>query len=264
MKSQEIIAALERRSPASYAEEWDRENVGLQVGDRNWPVHKVYLAVDATEEVVADAIAKGADMLVTHHPMIFGGIRKINADSSIGRRILQLVQHQVTYFAIHTNYDVRGMAECAAKYMGLEDSEVLEVTCIEPDGTPQGIGRYGELRQPVTLADMAEFVKQRFSIDAVKVFGNPQQKITTIAISPGAGKNMVGAGFACGADVLITGDIDHHTGIDAVDEGMAIIDAGHYGIEHIFVADTQAYLQEAFGDAVEILCEPHKQTFWVV
>ena len=94
----------------------------------------------------------------------------------------------------------------------------------------------------MTLRECCELVKERFGLDTVKVFGNLQKDVRRIAISPGSGKSMIPAALEKKADVLITGDIDHHTGIDAVAQGLAVIDAGHYGIEHIFIEDVAGYL----------------------
>ena len=119
------------------------------------------------------------------------------------------------------------------------------MTCQSPlDGSPQGIGRVADLEDPICLQECCELVKAKYELEAVKVFGDPSAEIRRVAISPGAGKSMVSAAFAAHADVLITGDIDHHTGIDAVAQGLMIIDGGHYGIEKIFVPDVAAFLRE--------------------
>ena len=162
---------------------------------------------------------------------------------------------------MHTNYDVMGMAELSGEVLGLKNAEVLDVTCAESplDGSPQGIGRVADLEDPIRLQECCELVKAKYELEAVKVFGDPSAEIGRVAISPGAGKSMVSAALAAHADVLITGDIDHHTGIDAVAQGLMIIDGGHYGIEKIFVPDVAAFLREQCHtvDVVEApVCNP--------
>ena len=175
--------------------------------------------------------------------------------------MLRLIQNDMAYYAMHTNYDVMGMAELSGEVLGLKGAEVLDVTCAESplDGSPQGIGRVADLEDPIRLQECCELVKAKYELEAVKVFGDPSAEIGRVAISPGAGKSMVSAALAAHADVLITGDIDHHTGIDAVAQGLMIIDGGHYGIEKIFVPDVAAFLREQCHtvDVVEApVCNP--------
>ena len=265
MTCQDIIDLCEQQSPSFFAADWDKENIGLSVGDRSWPVTKIYLALDPTEEVIDDAISQGADMVLTHHPLIFGGIRKANGDTSVGRRILALAQNKICCYAMHTNFDVKGMAQLASSMIGLQDPEVLEVTFADDEGE-EGIGRVGRLPKPVTLKELAMQLKDIFELDHIKLFGDPDRVVQRAAISPGSGKSMVPAAQSAGAEVLISGDIDHHTGIDSVAEGMAVLDAGHYGIEHIFVPYMYDYLTKQFQEKdmpVEVAIKPKKHPFLI-
>ena len=258
MLCKDIIKVIEHTYPKHAALEWD--NVGLLAGRMEKDVQKIYIAVDATDEIIDDAIAKGADMLITHHPLIFEPLKQINDTQFISYRILKLLQHDIAYYAMHTNYDVLGMAELAANIIGLTDTEVFEVTSQEPE---QGIGRVGSLDKEMTLLDCCHLVKEKFNLKHVKVFGNLNTMVKRVAISPGSGKHMSGLAVQKKADVLVTGDIDHHEGIDAVAQGVAIIDAGHYGIEHIFVADIATYLKNQL-DNVSILTEIIKEPFQII
>ena len=257
MKCQEIIDILQRQAPEHYACDWD--NVGLLVGDSQKEVHKIYIALDATDEAIEEAIAFQADMLLTHHPMIFKGIKKVNREEFTGRRIISLIQADIAYYAMHTNFDVKGMADLAAAKMKLTDCRVLEVTCEDSEGL-QGIGRTGKLPEIMEIKACAELVKKAFQIDQVKVYGSLNQQAATAAISPGSGKSVISEALKSGVEVLITGDIDHHEGIDAAAQGLAIIDAGHYGIEKIFIPYMKQYLEEN-TDGLAILEQPEKQPF---
>lgn len=256
MKCQEIITILQKQAPEQYACEWD--NVGLLVGDANKEVQKVYIALDATEETIEEAVALGADMLLTHHPMIFKGIKKVNTDDFTGKRVVSLIRADMAYYAMHTNFDVKGMAELAAEKIGLTDCKVLEVTCEDEQGL-QGIGKVGTVSS-MSVRDCAELVKKAFHLEQVKVFGDLDAKITRAAICPGSGKSVIGEALKSGAQVLITGDIDHHEGIDAAAQKMAVIDAGHYGIEKIFIPYMKQYLEEN-TTGLTILEQPEKQPF---
>lgn len=164
--------------------------------------------------------------------MIFKGMKRVTQEDFIGRRIIRLIQNDMVYYAMHTNFDVMGMADLAADYLGISDTRVLEITSVSETGE-EGIGRYGSLKKEMTVRECCEEVKQAFSLENVKVFGDLERKVKTAAISPGSGKSVISNALQAGVDVLITGDIDHHEGIDAVAQNMTVIDAGHYGVEHI-------------------------------
>lgn len=257
MKCQEIIEVLQKQAPEHYACDWD--NVGLLVGDSQKEVNKIYIALDATEETIEEAAAFGADMLLTHHPMIFKGLKKVNTEDFIGKRVMSLIRSNISYYAMHTNFDVKGMAELAARRMKFEDLQVLEVTCEDEAGL-QGIGKVGRLPETVKLQTCAKQVKEAFQVEQVKVFGDLEAAVTKAAICPGSGKSVISEALRAGAQVLITGDIDHHEGIDAAAQGMAVIDAGHYGIEKIFISYMKQYLEENTR-GLTILEQPEKQPF---
>lgn len=244
-----IMDVIERTYPKAAAADWD--NVGLLVGRAEKEVKKIYVALDATNEVIEQAISTGADMLITHHPLIFSPLKQITDEDFIGSRAVKLLQHDISYYAMHTNYDVLKMADLSAEMLGLADAEVLEVT---------GIGRVGKLSAEMTVRELCELVKERFGLESVKLFGSPEQKVRCVAISPGSGKHMSELALAKGAEVFVTGDIDHHEGLDAMEQGMAIVDAGHYGLEHIFIEDMANYLSEHL-DGVEVekaeICHPY-------
>ena len=148
---------------------------------------------------------------------------------------------------MHTNYDVVEMGEAAGELMKLQHPEVLEITGTDArSGKVEGIGRVGSLVRPVTVQECAQIVKRIFDLDTVKIFGDLDQVIERVAICPGSGKSMIGTAIKKKAQVMITGDIGHHDGIDAVDQGIAVIDAGHYGLEHIFVNRMEQYLKTQF------------------
>lgn len=243
MKAYELITWLDEKYPAKAAEDWD--NVGLLTGDDQKEIKHVFLALDLTEETLWEAIDKGADMIITHHPMIFSGLKKINNHSFTGRKIMTLIEHGIPYFAMHTNYDILGMADLSAGYLKLTDTCVLSPT-EELNGEIQGLGRVGNLPYNMTLGEYAKVVKDSLGIGDVKVYGDLNMEINRAAVCTGSGKSMVQEALRAGAQVYVTGDIDHHTGIDTVAQGMAIIDAGHYGTEYIFMDAVKKELLEAF------------------
>ncbi len=241
MRCSEVMSILENMSPVAFAESWD--NVGLLVGREDKTVHKVMIALDATDDVVEQAVLQGVDMLLTHHPLLFSSIKRITEADFIGRRLLKLIKNDICYYAMHTNFDVMGMADAAADAIGLHRCQVLDIT-FEDEIAKEGIGRIGRLPQKMSLEQIAGLCKDAFSIDKVRIYGEPEADMEMAAIVPGSGKDYIQAALEKGADVLITGDIGHHNGLDAREQGLAIIDAGHYGIEKLFVS----YMEEFFAD----------------
>ncbi len=259
MKLRDVIAVLEEQSPESLACEWD--NVGLLTGRRDKEIHKIYVALDASDEAVEEAAELEVDLLLTHHPLIFKGMKRVVAEDFIGRRLIKLIQNDIAYYAMHTNFDVRGMADLSAAMIGLEEPEVLDVTAVL-DGKPEGIGRVGALMNPMTVQECAGFVKAVFSLKQIKVFGEPDRLLKRAAISPGSGKSEIDRAIAMKADVLITGDIDHHDGIDAAARGLCVMDAGHYGLEHIFIGYMKEYLEKHCTET-EVIAQKIRFPYWI-
>lgn len=253
----DLMQHLEQFCPPSFAEKWD--NVGLLVGRSDKEVGSVYLALDATSEVIADAVSKGADLMLTHHPLLFDGIKRISDQDFIGKRVVQLLRSDMSLYAMHTNFDVMGMADAAADDLKLADREVLEVT-YEDEISREGIGRIGVLPEHMTLRECAATVRDAFRIPHVRFYGDPETPIVTAAILPGSGKSEIDLAVRKGADVMITGDITHHTGLDALEKGIAVIDAGHYGVEKIFVPYMQEYFAREFPE-LTVYAAPEKEPF---
>ena len=256
MRCQDILEKIEALYPRKYACDWD--NVGLLAGSREREVDTVYIALDATDEVVDAAAECGAQLLLTHHPMIFGGIKSVTTDTYMGERLIRLIRNDISYYAMHTNYDVMGMADLAADMLDLKDTKALEEVL---DG--EGIGRVGGLSRSMTVKECAELVKERFGLPNVKIFGELEKRVQRAAICPGSGKSDAKQALKLGAEVYITGDIDHHTGIDMADCGMAIIDAGHYGIEHIYIGDMEQFLKKHCPE-LTVYTAPIRQPFQVL
>ena len=260
MLCREIMQVIEASYPREAALDFD--NVGLLAGRAEKEVERVYIALDAVDAVIDRAIEAGADMLITHHPLIFSPLKKITDEDFISRRIVKLIQNDISYYAMHTNYDVLGMAELSEKILGIRDPEVLDVT-MEKEGRPEGIGRVVALEKPMTLEECCVYVKHRLNLGSLKVFGDMQAEVSRLAISPGSGKTAIAAAIAKGADVLVTGDIGHHDGLDAVEQGLAVIDAGHYGTEYIFIDDMRNFLTDKLP-VLDVMTTPVIHPFQVV
>ncbi len=188
MKCYEIIDKLEALSPTEFAEEWD--NIGLLAGRRDKEVRTVYIALDATDAVIGEAVRLGADLLLTHHPLIFKKMSRVNTDDFIGRRVCELIRNDISYYAMHTNFDVMGMADAAADELSLKDRRVLDVT-YEDDISKEGCGRVGELKDSMRVEALAGLVKEKFHVPNVRVFGDLDSPVRTVAVMPGSGGGFI-------------------------------------------------------------------------
>lgn len=242
MKCKDIITLLEELAPPSYACGWD--NPGLICGRKEREIKKVLVALDATKTAVEKAVEIGADMILTHHPMVFSAIKQINDDSFLGEKLLTMMENGICCYAMHTNYDIAGgMAEICGSKMELQNPEPFELTG-ELDERPVGIGQVGTLPEKMSLKDCAEKVKKAFGLSEVLVFGDLERQVEYAAVSPGSGRSMLKEADKKKVDVLITGDIGHHEGLDSKDMGFAVIEAGHYGLEQVFIGHLCEYLEK--------------------
>lgn len=260
MKCSELIQKLEALSPAEFACDWD--NVGLLLGNKDKEINKVMLAVDPSKEVVEQAVLAEVDLLLTHHPLIFSGEKRILFDDYMGNKLIALIKQDVNCFAMHTNFDVMGMADAAADLIGLKNREVLEIT-YEDDIAKEGCGRYGRLPKPISLEECAKEVKRIFALDSVRIFGKKDTLVGTCAIMPGSGGDYISHAIKAKADVMITGDIKHHQAMDALEQGITIIDAGHYGLEKIFVTCMEEFFTREV-EGVTVLTATESSPFWVL
>lgn len=260
MNVNDLMTYLEQAAPLNYALEWD--NCGLLLGNSEKEVKTIYIALDATDDVIEEAVRLGADFLLTHHPLLFHGVKSIREDDFIGRRIIKLLQNDIAYGAMHTNFDVCVMAKLAADYLGMKHDTVLEVTGTRDD-EECGIGRIGQLAEPVTLQECAAIVKKCFAIPSVRLYGNPDCIVDRVAIVPGSGKSEIPDAVREGANVLITGDVGHHDGIDALAQGLCVIDAGHQGLEHIFEIYMKKYIQK-MDNSMQIFIRETESPFSVL
>ena len=249
MNGNQFFACLQEHFPNEAAVSWD--NVGLLCGRKNKEINKVFIALDATSEVIKAAVRVQADVLLTHHPLIFSGIKRVTEDDFLGERLVTLMENKISCYAMHTNYDIKRMADLVAERMELNNLIVLEPTT--PD-EKEGIGYTGDLKQPMTLKEYALNLKKWFDIPDVRVYGNLDQLVHRVSVCPGSAKGMEGFALAQNSEVLIGGDFGHHEGIDCVEKGIAVIDAGHYGLEHVFVKDMEMFIKKHFPE-IEVFIE---------
>ena len=237
---------LETMAPLSYQEEYD--NSGLLVGRGEAAVHKVMLAVDASESVIEQTIANQCEMLITHHPLIFHPLKKVTEEDPVGKRVLTLAEHGIALYAAHTNMDSApgGNIDFAARQLGLQNiyaaGEEGEIRCL----------RVGFLEEAKTLRALAEKVKEVFGLAGVRLFGDPNSMVRNVAIVTGSGMDFAKTAMQEGADVLVTGDITYHKAEEALREGLRLIDASHFGTDKL----SEKWLRRALGRMAAEKSEP--------
>jgi dinuclear metal center YbgI/SA1388 family protein len=224
----QFLELLERLAPARLAESWD--NPGLQVGGDGGNVTKVFISLDPTLGALRRAREAGADLLFTHHPLIFRPLTRIEAAVYPGNVIHEAVKAGVTIFSAHTNLDVAvgGINDILAESLGLEEVAVLE-EAIGAEGA--GLGRVGRLPGALRLSGLARAVRDRLDVENMGVSGPEDGDIRTVAVVGGSGGGMIAAAHRKGADCLITGDVGHHHALTAEAMGVTVLDAGHYSLE---------------------------------
>ena len=228
----EIIKVLEKKFPVTNKEEWD--NVGLMIGRRQNEIKKIQLSLDVTMETIDNAIKNGVDLIISHHPMIFSGVKKINSDTIIGEKIIKAIENNIAVYSLHTNLDSTkdGLNDYVGKKLNLIDGKIID----EINENESGIGRVYSLSEKIKFSDFLEKIKENFLTNNLRVAGKNLDEllIKKVSIVNGAGSSYWRKAKKMGADLLITGDLKYHEALDAKEEGMYILDAGHYESEHFF------------------------------
>jgi dinuclear metal center YbgI/SA1388 family protein len=350
VKCQTVAGILDELAPRRLAEGWD--NVGLLVGDGRQIINKVMVCLDVPEWVVSEAVDRDVDMIISHHPMIFNGIKRVNSETATGRKLLSLIKNNIALYCMHTNYDIvaGGLNDIFAKELGFSNSDVIEETyreklfklvvyvpagyeeklisamcsagagyigkyshctfrakgigtfepqkgskpfigtegkaesveelrieTIAPEklinkvvkemlkvhpyeepafdiyetknqGQVMGLGRIAELENETTLSVYAGNIKALLGANHVCFAGDPDRKIKKVALLNGSGNKFINDARFAGADVLVTGDMQYHGILDALEMGLCVIDAGHYATEKIMIKYVAEYLKGKFQE----------------
>lgn len=238
MKAEKIASVIENYAPLSLQESWD--NSGFCVGDGESEVRKLLLGFDCTPELVQEAVREGADMIVTHHPLIFGGIKKISYSSPVGKAVIEAVKHDIAIYACHTNMDKvsGGVSGKLASRIGLEEVEILERGI---DGC--GLGVVGNLPHPMATEEFVAKIKEILSLKCVRT-SKPVKTISRVALCGGSGHSLIENAMASGADVYISGDIGYHNFY--CPDNFMIMDIGHFESEAHIIETIYDILHEKF------------------
>jgi dinuclear metal center YbgI/SA1388 family protein len=247
-----VVAELEAMYDPAWAEPWDA--VGLVSGDPVQPVRRILFAVDPVGAIVDEAIDWGADMIVTHHPLYLRGTTSFAATTFKGRVVHRLIKNDIALFTAHTNADVAdpGVSDALAWSVGLMGP--LRPLQPLPNDTRRGLGRIGELPEKITLRGFTELVSRGLPATAagLRVAGDPDRQVRTVAVSGGAGDSLLGTARAAGVDVFLTADLRHHPASEFMEAavhsgGPALIDAAHWATEWPWLPEAATRLTSRLG-----------------
>ncbi|MDV5999358.1 Nif3-like dinuclear metal center hexameric protein [Kocuria rhizophila] len=253
---QDVVDVADRLWPFRLQEDWDAS--GLAVGRPERPVRRIHLAVDPVASVVAEAVDAGADLLLTHHPLLLRGVTSVAADGFKGRAIHDLVEGGCALLSCHTNADAarRGVSDALIAACGVNPDDAAPLV---PDAADPrvGLGRVGTLEHPVTLAELAERLALRIppAVQGLRVAGEPELRIGTVAVCGGSGDSLFDTVRAHGADVYVTADLRHHPASEARERALgpgehgtpALIDAAHSASEALWLPWAAEDLQRALS-----------------
>ena len=218
MLLREIINSIESVAPRSAQEAWD--NSGMQVGDTGREVSSVLLTTDITEDVVNEAIMHRCDLIISHHPLLFHGLKQVCGQTPQARVVEMAIKHNITIYSAHTNLDsvVGGINTKLAERLGIIDYRLL---------TESGLGAIGRLPQPMTYADFIGHVHDTLDCTYIRYTKAPKSSVETVALCGGSGAEFIEEAIAQGADVYLTADVKYHEFQDA--EGrIGLIDIDHW------------------------------------
>lgn len=235
-----IYDAIDRLAPFWLTMDFD--NTGVLVGDRNREVSCALLALDCTPAVVEQAKQLGAQLIVTHHPVIFHPLKRVNEDAVV----YQLIRSDIAVISAHTNLDIAqgGVNDALASAIGLRDCRGLELL---NEQTGAWLGRIGTLPEPLSPEAFAAHIKACLNAASVKFSAAPRV-IRTVALCSGSGADCLDAAISAGADALLTSEVKQHEYLAAAAAGISIFDAGHFDTEDIVIEPLRDYLAKEIPD----------------
>jgi len=252
-----VAAFLEQLAPFRLAEDWD--NVGLLVGHRDRSVTKVMTCLTVTPASAAEAIEAGAELIVTHHPIPFTAMKRLTADTTVGRVLLDLIAAHIAVFSAHTAFDSAGDGINQRLAAGLE---LRGIAPLAPHPEGQGTGRWGWLSDPLSLGQLAERLKRFLSIDRLQLVGKPDQTIRTVAVACGAAGELLDAARQNGCDAMVVGEARFHTCLEAEALGIALLLPGHFASERFAMECLADVLARQFPDLQVWASRREKDPVW--
>ncbi|MFT5524583.1 MAG: dinuclear metal center YbgI/SA1388 family protein [Pirellulaceae bacterium] len=243
---QNVCGFLNHFAPRRLAEDWD--NVGLLVGDRQADVQSIMTCLTITPASVAEAITEQADLIVAHHPLPFRPLKRLTADTTAGKMLLDLIGAGIAVYSPHTSFDsaAAGINQRLAEGLSLQQIQPLKE--IEGDPDALGSGRFGVYSEPIPFSELVALVKKFLRIDGLHVVGDDDQKIRKVAVACGAAGQLIDQARRVGCHVLVTGETNFHTCLEAEATGTGLVLPGHFASERFALEYLAEVLSAEFSD----------------
>ena len=254
MKVKDIVAAIEAFAPVSYQSDFD--NTGLQYGSPDQEVHGVLVGFDCTAELVREAVERGCDMIVTHHPLIYHPIKKLDPADPTAAAVIAAVKAGVAVYSAHTSADKvpDGVSWTMAQKLGLKDVRTLAPEMPGQAGHDDvGFGVVGNLPEALPAAEAVQLVKKAFGLPVVRTSALIEGPVSRIAMCGGSGTSLIPAAIAAGAQMYVCGDISYHYFF--LPEGFMVVDAGHFETEVEIVNVLVSVIRKKFPTFVTLASE---------
>lgn len=255
----EIFEFLNAFAPVELKMDFD--NVGLLVGSSSATVNKAVIALDITDEVIDEAIELGAQLIISHHPLIFHAQKSILSDDPLGRRIIKLIKHDISAICMHTNLDIAngGVNDALMEALDARVTGILELTGKDESGNELGCGRVGELESDVPLSSFLKMCKEALDCNGLRFYdaGIPVRRL---AVMGGSGGDCVALAKSLGCDTYVTADIKYNCFLDAKALAINLIDADHFCTENVVVPVLYEKLSQGFADVSFFVSQTHDKT----
>lgn len=239
MQVKDIVCAIEEFAPKGVQESWD--NSGLLIGSPEDEVKGVLVGFDCTRELIEEAVEKGCNMVVTHHPLIFRGLKQIGPEDPVGATVMAAIRSGVAVYAAHTSADKvpQGVSWAIALKLGLKDIEILE-----KDADGNGLGCIGTLPKPLTGKEALEYVGKAFGLKMIKSSKPLEKAISRVAVLGGSGGGEIDVAREAGAQLYVTADVSYHNFFTR--DGFMVMDIGHFESEVDIVSILLTQIRKKF------------------
>ncbi|MFB6355745.1 MAG: Nif3-like dinuclear metal center hexameric protein [bacterium] len=244
MKLKEVGKQLDAYAPPRYAEDWD--NVGWMVGCLDDEITGALICVDVTRDVIQRAIDEDFNLVIAHHPLIYEPFNQLVSHNPSEQLAMKAIRNHCSVYSIHTNADSMpgGLNDLFADVLSLEGTVPVAPHDEDPDA---GLGRKGRLRDPLTLRGIEEILREELPISHMKVLGQEKTDVEHVAVCTGSGGDLIDPELAEECDLYITGDVGHHTALEARQLDLPLIILDHYEMETVFLTFGRRLWKEQFG-----------------
>lgn len=247
----DILSFMEELAPVELKLDFD--NVGLLAGTLHAPVERVLVTLDITDEVISEARDVGAELIISHHPLFFDGLKAVTDGTATGKKLVALLRSGISAICMHTNLDAAtgGVNDALCDALTLHDTGILSDS--------DGISRVGELEEPMEFSAFLPFVCDALHANGAR-YHYAQRRVSRVGVCGGSGGGDIALASADGCDTFVTADVKYHQFLQAKELGINLIDAGHFCTENVVVPVVRSAVSERFPELLVITSLRHKQT----